>query len=173
MPSSQTPNYNLNQWSRDDRVLMEDFNADNAKIDAALGEKADKSAVAELNAQVGQVELSMPRVVFGTYTGDGAASKHIELGFPPKALLLFCQNGRTSYCVSYGMAYGGLALEGHSSSPTLALAELSGGRVLPLLDPSASPVGEAFLFLSPPSWGESSFSSSFSREESAPESSES
>ena len=32
---------------------------------------------------------------------------------PPKALLLFCQNGRTSYCVSYGMAYGGLALEGH------------------------------------------------------------
>ena len=113
MPSSQTPNYNLNQWSRDDRVLMEDFNADNAKIDAALGEKADKSAVEELNAQVGQVELSMPRVVFGTYTGDGAASKHIELGFPPKALLLFCQNGRTSYCVSYGMAYGGLALEGH------------------------------------------------------------
>ena len=84
MPSSQTPNYNLNQWSRDDRVLMEDFNADNAKIDAALGEKADKSAVEELNAQVGQVELSMPRVVFGTYTGDGAASKHIELGFPPQ-----------------------------------------------------------------------------------------
>ena len=37
MPSSQTPNYNLNQWSKDDRVLMEDFNADNAKIDAAIG----------------------------------------------------------------------------------------------------------------------------------------
>ena len=36
MPSSQTPNYNLNQWSKDDRVLMEDFNADNAKIDAAI-----------------------------------------------------------------------------------------------------------------------------------------
>ena len=31
------------------------------------------------------------------------------------------------------------------------LAELSGGIVLPLLDPSASPVGEAFLFLSPSS----------------------
>ena len=36
MPSNQTPNYALNQWERDDRVLMEDFNADNAKIDAAL-----------------------------------------------------------------------------------------------------------------------------------------
>ena len=36
MPSNQTPNYSLSQWSRDDRVLMEDFNADNAKLDAAL-----------------------------------------------------------------------------------------------------------------------------------------
>ena len=72
---------------------------------------------------------------------------------------------------TYDLA-GGLALEGHPSSPTLALAELSGGRVLPLLDPSASPVGEAFLFLSPPSWGESSFSSSPSGEESASESSD-
>ena len=69
---------------------------------------------------------------------------------------------------TYDLA-GGLALEGHPSSPTLALAELSGGRVLPLLDPSASPVGEAFLFLSPPSRGESSVSSSSSGEESASE----
>ena len=69
---------------------------------------------------------------------------------------------------TYDLAKG-LALEGHSSSPSLALAELSGGRVLPLLDPSASPVGEAFLFLSPPFGGESSFSSSSSGEESASE----
>ena len=39
MPSNHTPNYALNQWERDDRVLMEDFNADNAKIDAALGRR--------------------------------------------------------------------------------------------------------------------------------------
>lgn len=44
MPSSQTPNYNLNQWSKDDRVLMEDFNADNAKIDAALGALTETAA---------------------------------------------------------------------------------------------------------------------------------
>ena len=36
MPSNQTPNYALNQWERDDRILMEDFNEDNAKIDTAL-----------------------------------------------------------------------------------------------------------------------------------------
>ncbi len=31
-----TPNYKLNQWERHDRVLMDDFNADNAKLDAAI-----------------------------------------------------------------------------------------------------------------------------------------
>ena len=44
MPSNQTPNYALNQWERDDRVLMEDFNADNAKIDAALAGLAETAA---------------------------------------------------------------------------------------------------------------------------------
>ena len=44
MPSNQTPNYALNQWERDDRILMDDFNADNAKIDAAIKAEADARA---------------------------------------------------------------------------------------------------------------------------------
>ena len=32
----QTNNYGLNQWDQQDRILREDFNADNAKIEAAL-----------------------------------------------------------------------------------------------------------------------------------------
>ena len=59
---------------------------------------------------------------------------------------------------TYDLA-GRLALEGHSSSPTMVLAKLSGGIVLPLLDPSASPIGEAFLFFSPSSGRETSSSS--------------
>ena len=47
----------------------------------------------------------------------------------------------------------GLALSGHSSPPSAAMVEQSGRRVLPFLDPSASPVGAAFLFLSPPAGG--------------------
>ena len=35
---NQTPNYQLNQWDKSDRIMMEDFNADNAKIEAALSE---------------------------------------------------------------------------------------------------------------------------------------
>ena len=36
---NHTSNYNLNQWEPDDRIQRVDFNADNAKIDAALGDK--------------------------------------------------------------------------------------------------------------------------------------
>ena len=33
---NSTANYSLNQWDASDRIMREDFNADNAKIDAAL-----------------------------------------------------------------------------------------------------------------------------------------
>ena len=34
----ETSNYKLNQWDKTDRIEMEDFNADNAKIEAALAD---------------------------------------------------------------------------------------------------------------------------------------
>lgn len=36
MPNKYTENFQLSQWEKADKVLMEDFNADNTKIDAAL-----------------------------------------------------------------------------------------------------------------------------------------
>ena len=70
------------------------------------------------------------------------------------------------YPSTYDFARG-LALRSHSSSPSAVVVEQSGRRVLPFLDPSASPVGAAFLFLSPLAGGgeSSSSSSSFSWEE--------
>ena len=56
----KTANYQLNQWVKSDRIQMEDFNSDNAKIDAAL------KAHADILAHSGNC-----KVVFGTYTGDG------------------------------------------------------------------------------------------------------
>jgi regulator of protease activity HflC (stomatin/prohibitin superfamily) len=44
---TKTTNYQLNQWAKSDRVMMDDFNADNAKIDAAL--KANADAIRLLN----------------------------------------------------------------------------------------------------------------------------
>ena len=39
MSSQKTEHYELNQWLATDQVLRTDFNADNAKIDAAIAEK--------------------------------------------------------------------------------------------------------------------------------------
>lgn len=68
---NKTPNYDLNQWEQTDRILMEDFNADNAKIDTALSaeQTARETAVAALNAAV--AKCGNCRIVYGTYTGTG------------------------------------------------------------------------------------------------------
>ena len=76
------------------------------------------------------------------------------------------------YSNTYDFARG-LALSSHSSSLSVVVVEQSGRRVLPFLDPSASPVGAAFLFLSPATeGGASSSSSSSSGEDCAVESSD-
>jgi len=48
----QTEHYQLNQWELPDRIRMEDFNTDNAKLDAALG-----ALNAGLAGRLGQIEL--------------------------------------------------------------------------------------------------------------------
>ncbi len=60
--TNKTPNYALNQWVGIDPVLMEDFNTDNAKIDAALAEFSER-----IDTQVaGRLKLAM-----GSYAGNG------------------------------------------------------------------------------------------------------
>ena len=46
----KTTNYQLSQWDATDRILREDFNGDNAKIDAAIAavKQASADAVAEI-----------------------------------------------------------------------------------------------------------------------------
>ena len=39
-----TSNYGLKRWDSEDRILMEEFNSDNEKIDAALKASEDKAA---------------------------------------------------------------------------------------------------------------------------------
>ena len=130
MASNHTEHFSLNQWQADDQVLRTDFNEDNAKIDSALkdlaaaqAEKADQSALDALAAEVAKKAAtaaqdalskklaSMPCLVTGTYTGDGAESRLISLGFQPKALLVMTDEGYSArpYTDDY---YGGLALPG-------------------------------------------------------------
>lgn len=39
MATNKTTNYQLNQWAKTDRILMDDFNADNQKLDAAIASR--------------------------------------------------------------------------------------------------------------------------------------
>lgn len=130
MASNHTEHFSLNQWLPDDQVKRTDFNEDNAKIDAALNdlsgglaEKADQAALDALAAEVAKKATtaalealsntlaSMPRLVTGTYTGNGEESRLISLGFQPKALLVMTKEGYPArpYTSDY---YGGLALPG-------------------------------------------------------------
>ena len=65
MASNYTTNYNLCQWEPTDQVQRTDFNADNAKIDAALAEHA-----ATLSC------LGNCQVYLHTYTGTGENGPH-------------------------------------------------------------------------------------------------
>lgn len=51
MPGNHTTNYQLSQWAADDRIQMDDFNADNAKIDAALKAETDARAAGDAALQ--------------------------------------------------------------------------------------------------------------------------
>ena len=86
---TKTEHYQLNQWDAADSVRREDFNADNARIDAALGALKD-AAEAETAARE---EAVAGAVVVGTYQGmapksDPTAKGTVTLGFRPRFLLV-------------------------------------------------------------------------------------
>ena len=60
----QTGKYGLSQWDAEDRILMEDFNADNAKIEAAI--KDLETSTAQALAKAGNC-----KIVTGSYKGTG------------------------------------------------------------------------------------------------------
>ena len=129
MASGQTKHYGLNQWQAGDQVLREEFDTDNEKIDAALAALA-----------------AMPGLVLGSYTGDGAGSQRIKLGFTPRAVFVCASYGAVFYHYSSSDYYfGGLALPGKpvtaiDGSPTV-LEIVEGG----FLARYASPGGNDYI----------------------------
>ncbi|MCF2662958.1 hypothetical protein JQM66_00085 [Oscillibacter valericigenes] len=90
----QTANYGLNQWDAGDRIMMEDFNADNAKVDQALAEQRDELvAMTAALALCGNCEI-----VTGTYTGTGTYGKDgpNTLAFEKEPVLLFISDKSSS-----------------------------------------------------------------------------
>jgi len=86
---TKTTNYQLPKWEKTDRIQMKDFNDMTATLDAALKANAD----------------AMPRILHGSYTGDGEASQFIPLAAQPQVLIV-TSGGRTS---QGNIMYGGVA----------------------------------------------------------------
>lgn len=101
MPSDFTKNYGLSQWEKSDRVLMEDFNADNAKIDAALKAEADARTAADAAHELVLSKLRNCQIYISSYVGDGSFGpdnpKELTLPGVPALLLIFGNNAFFHY----------------------------------------------------------------------------
>ena len=86
---NKTANFQLTQWEKTDRILMEEFNSDNEKIDTAL--KANADGVAAL--QTALASCGNCKVVYGTYTGTGksGSANPNKLTFDGKPVLVIVQ----------------------------------------------------------------------------------
>ena len=88
MASNHTEHYQLNQWSLDDPVQMEDFNEDNRKTEQAL--------TWLMNNRV--------RLVTGTIIGTGEyGAQHpttLTFDFTPKLIFMFGNSGASNFTLA-------------------------------------------------------------------------
>lgn len=97
---NQTEIHGLSQWEKPDRILMEDFNADNQKIEQALTEQAEQ--LAPITAQIGK--LGNCQVYATSYIGTGdTAGKSITFPAKPIIVMISDSSGRTRNIFWQGM----------------------------------------------------------------------
>ena len=110
---NKTPNYQLNQWDKSDRIQMEDFNADNAKIEAAL-------------TNAGNCKIAV-----GSYVGTGTYGESnpttLTFDFEPKIIFLDVTTRSTatgmnaSKIPTYSILFRGAAEASSASGSLLTL----------------------------------------------------
>lgn len=98
MSTNQTTNYELNQWLSTDQVVRTDFNADNAKIDAALAALAEQVGLRTLldetmTTPTESVDLSLAEI-------DWSQWRTIYVRLFPVI------SGGNSYCIGYRVPGG-------------------------------------------------------------------
>lgn len=134
MPSSsKTPSLGLNKWLGTDKPKKDDFNADNQKMDDAHKALAATvtangqslathtgNTASHITAAERALWNSKDKMATGKYTGNGAASRKITLGFAPRAGFLYavgepvsfadCDAGNNNYLAGFistsGSTYG-------------------------------------------------------------------
>lgn len=114
MPSSSKTSYlKLNYWSAGDKPKMADFNSDNQKVDSAIQEHVQNSALHLAGSQSAWIQQPFAS---GTYTGNGAATRTITLGFKPALVVILPQ------------AYGPLEVDTVQQTPILRFAMGADGQ---------------------------------------------
>ena len=90
MASGQTSNYGLNQWAAEDKILREEFNQDNFKIETAIADRGNC------------------KIKTGTYVGTGTAGRDtpvtLTFDFYPLIVLLDgaeTQSETTKYYIAH------------------------------------------------------------------------
>lgn len=139
MPTNKTPNYQLSQWERDDRVLMEDFNADNTKIDGVLktlatqvAGKAAQSIVNTLSSKVNKCGNCAIEIL--TYTGTGTFGENsptvINFSVRPDIFILSAEEtlliGQGGVAKASGFLYNG---KSNTTSPFRPQPVWSGSQI--------------------------------------------
>ena len=85
---NQTTNYQLSQWESTDRILMSDFNSNNAKLDEALGTLAQTvTGHTTALAQKGNCIVS-----YTTYQGDGNGRHTLTFSHKPILVVIMQDN---------------------------------------------------------------------------------
>jgi len=125
MASNYTSNYGLCQWQASDKVLRTEFNADNAKIDAAIAavdgrvdsldsSKASVPALDSLKSKVNTLSTTVSgqgdtlklkgncQITVSTYTGNGQDTRTHT--FPRRPVLFFI-TGPAVIFTGYGSTY--------------------------------------------------------------------
>ena len=91
MSTNKTTNLNLHSWVGSDPFRMNEFNENFAAIDAAVGGKAEQSAVMALQAAA--AAAGNCNIAVGSYTGNGQSTRTIPLPFTPKLMLMMGYTG--------------------------------------------------------------------------------
>ncbi len=112
-----TSSYDLNQWEQTDRVLMEDFNADNIKIDAALHTQAEAIAAEAAAREAAMAACGNCAVVCGSYTGTGGyglSSPQSLTFFHKPALVVIRDNNDTGLMGQLALVRGSTIANGYA-----------------------------------------------------------
>lgn len=113
---NKTANFQLTQWEKTDRIMMEDFNRDNAAIDAAL--KSNAEAVAAETAARDEEKKALQTLIgqrgncfveFGSYTGTGTRLK--TMTFSHKPILIIIRN-----CTNYSSPLHMVMIQGATNA---------------------------------------------------------